>query len=165
MAPKLVMGSRDPDSKVVHDFSRVAARAALVAGFVYLLGSLFDLWILWFADNPGNIQYEFVALTRTTEGFPRLLVATALIYLGMYLGGEVRPMAYKLLAAWVLVLGVGALAVLALLGLNYAGMSANVTEEGRALFRSAMIKAGGLSVLYVVSLLPLGFLGFSTRKR
>jgi len=165
MPEKVVVGTRDPKSKVVHDFAPVVSRVALGAGFVYLLGSLFDLWILWFGQNAGNVQYEFVALTRTTEGFPRLFVATALIYVGFYIGGKAGPATYKVLAGWVLVLGVVALAVLALLGLNYASISSMVTEEGRDEFRWSIIKSGGLSVLYIVSLLPLGILGFSTRKR
>ena len=165
MAQKVVVGTRDPKSKIVHDYSVVVSRVTLGAGFVYLLGSLFDLWILWFGQNPGNIQYEFVALTRTTEGFPRLFVATALIYLGFFVGEKAGPVTYKVLAGWLLALGFGALAILGLLGLNYAGISANVAEEGRDIFRWSMIKAGGLCVLYIVSLLPLGILGFSTRKR
>lgn len=165
MAPQIVVGDRDPNSGVVHDFSGVVSRALWVAGLVYLLGSLLDLGILWFAQNPGGIQAEFVALTRTTEAFPRLFVSTALIYAGVYLGGTVAPWIYRLLAIWLVVLGLIALAVLGLLGLNYPSMSANVTEEGRAIFRSAIVKSGGLSVLYVLSLLPLGLLGFSTRKR
>lgn len=165
MPPSIVVGDRDPKSAVVHDFSGVVSRALWVAGVVYLLGSLLDLGILWFAQNTGGIQFEFVALTRTTEAFPRLFVSTALIYAGLYLGGTVAPWVYRALAVWLIVLGLGALAILGLLGLNYPSMSANVTEGGRAVFRSAIVKAGGLSILYVISLLPLGFLGFSTRKR
>lgn len=165
MPPTVVVGKRGQGDGRLHDFSGVASRALWVAGLVYLLGSLLDLGILWIGQNAGNAQFEFVALTRTVEGFPRLFVATALIYGGLYIGGSDALWAYRLLAVWLLVLGLAALAVLALTGLNYASISGSVTEEGRPLFRTTVIKTGGLSLLYVVSLLPLGFLGFSTRKR
>lgn len=165
MAPTVVVGNRDQGDGRIHDFTGVASRALWVAGLVYLLGSLLDLGILWLGQNTGNVQFEFVALTRTVEGFPRLFVATALIYGGLYLGGSHALWAYRALAAWLLFLGVAALAVLALTGLNYASISGTVTEEGRALFRTSVVKTAGLSLLYVVSLLPLGILGFSTRKR
>lgn len=165
MPPTVVVGKRGEGSGRLHDFAGVASRALWVAGLVYLLGSLLDLGILWLGQNAGNVQFEFVALTRTAEGFPRLLVATALIYGGLYLGGSEALWAYRLLAVWLLALGLAALAVLALTGLNYASISGTVTEEGRALFRTSVIKTAGLSLLYVLSLLPLGILGFSTRKR
>lgn len=165
MASNIVVGTRDPKSGEVHDFSGVVGRASLVAGLVYLIGTLFDLGILWIAQNDGSIQFEFVGLTRTAEAFPRLFVATALVYLGVYLVGTAKPAVYRLLAVWVIGLGLAALALLALLGLNYASISANVTEEGRTAFRTAIVKTGGLGILYVISLLPLGILGFSTRKR
>ena len=165
MPPAVVVGTRDQGAGRVHDFSGVASRALWVAGLVYLLGSLLDLAVLWFGQNAGNVQFQFVALTRTAEGFPRLFVATALIYGGLYLGGSRALWAYRLLATWLLVLGMVALMVLALVGLNYPTISGAVTDEGRPLFRTTVLKTGGLSLLYVVSLLPLGFLGFSTRKR
>lgn len=165
MPPTVVVGKKDGGAGRLHDFSGVTSRALWVAGIVYLLGSLLDLGILWFGQNAGNAQFEFVALTRTAEGFPRLFVATALIYAGLYLGGSATPWVYRLLAVWLVLLGLGALAVLGLLGLNYASVSGLVAEEGRAAFRTSVIKTGGLSLLYVISLLPLGLLGFSTRKR
>lgn len=165
MPPTVVIGKKGEGEGRVHDFSGVASRALWVAGLVYLLGSLLDLGILWIGQNAGTTQFEFVALTRTVEGFPRLIVATALIYGGLYLGGSASLWAYRLLAIWLLVLGLAALAVLGLTGLNYASISGTVAEEGRPLFRTTVIKTGGLSLLYVLSLLPLGFLGFRTRKR
>lgn len=165
MPPTVVVGTKGAGDGRLHDFTGVASRALWVAGLVYLLGSLLDLGILWIGQNAGNVQFEFVALSRTVEAFPRLFVSTALIYAGLYLGGSRSLWTYRLLAAWLVALGLAALAVLALTGLNYASLSGSVTEEGRPLFRTSVIKTGGLSLLYVVSLLPLGFLGFSTRKR
>jgi hypothetical protein len=44
-------------------------------------------------------------------------------------------------------------------------MAGTVTEEAKLLFRSAVLKTGGLGALYVLFLIPLGILGFRTRRR
>lgn len=153
-------------SQVDHDFSRPAGRALWVAGLVYLLGSLLDFFVLWVLQNPGgSMQYEFVALTNTAEGFPRLIVAAALIYGGLHISGFEGTWAYRLLAGFLVALGLAALAMLAVLGLNYAGISSAVSPEGRSVFRASVIKTGLLSLMYATALLPLGILAFRTRKR
>lgn len=162
MATNVVVGEKKKDFP--RDFAKPTGRVLWVAGLIYLLGSLLDFFVLWVLQNQGGVQFEFVALSNTAEGFPRLIVATALIYAGLHISGVNRVWAYRTLAALLVVLGLAALAMLALLGLNYATISSAVTPEGRGLFRSTVVKTGLLNLMYVTALLPLGILGFRTRK-
>ena len=165
MAHKVVVGTRHPKSRVHHDYSTVVSRAALAAGLVYFAAVVFDLYLLWFGQGTVGGQRVFVALTGTIEGLPKMLVATALAYLGFYVGDETGPITYRILAAWLLVLGLGALFALVLLGMNYAYMAESIAYERPTFFRLSMIKAVVMSTICVLSLLPLGALGFQTRKR
>jgi hypothetical protein len=165
MAHKVVIGTRHPKSRVHHDYSTVVSRAAVFAGLVYLIVTLFELWMLWFGPSVTDGQNEFVVLTGTAEALPRLFLTTALVYLGFYVDHDAGPFVYKALAGWLLALGVGALLVLVLLGLTYLSIATGMAEEGGAFVRWSIGKAVGSTALCVVALLPLGVLGFRTRRR
>jgi hypothetical protein len=147
-----------------HDLTRVAGRFVTWAGVVYLVAILVDIGILWLGQRQQGLNFEFVALTRTAEAFPRFILATALIYAGLGVARSGPLAVYRLLAGWVLVLGTAALVVVALTVLNYLSIAGTVTPEAKLMFRSAVVKTGGLGALYVLFLIPLGILGFRTRR-
>lgn len=159
--------TRDPKARILddHDLSGTAGRFVGLAGLVYLAAIAVDLGILWAGQRQEGLNWEFVALTRTAEAFPRFILATALIYAGLALTKNLSLALYRAAAAWVLLLGTIASIVVALTVLNYLNMAGTVTEEAKLLFRSAVLKTGGLGALYVLFLIPLGILGFRTRRR
>lgn len=140
--------------------SGVVGRILLAAGIVYLVASLFDLGILWLAQRQDTIQWEFVALSRTAESYPRLILAIAFLSGGLWVQGTVSRLPYRILGALILILGIGALTILGLVGLNYATLSSAVGPDAESIFRSATLKTVGLSVIYVLVLFPVGILSF-----
>lgn len=166
MANVIVEG-RSSKSRVLddHDLARAAGRFLLWGGMVYLIAVLVDLGVLWIGQNQDSVNFEFVALTRTAEAFPRFILATSLIYAGLWIMRSESLGTFRLLSAWVLLLGVAALILVGLTVLNYLTLASTVTPEAKALFRSAVVKTGGLGALYVLFLIPLGILGFRTRRR
>ncbi len=167
MAKVVVEGRTSKTDRILHDhdLTRPAGRFVAWAGVVYAVAIVVDVAILWFGQNQDSVQFEFVALSRTAEAFPRFILATALIYAGLGILKSASLAVYRLLSAWVLALGVAALAVVGLTVLNYLTMASTVTPEAKQLFRSAVVKTGGLGALYVLFLIPLGILGFRTRRR
>lgn len=158
---------RDQGTRVLadHDLTGTAGRFVAGAGLVYLVAIVIDLGILWLGQRQDGPNFMFVALTRTAEAFPRFILGTALVYAGLALTRSASLALYRALAAWVLVLGTVALILVALTAMNYLGMSSAVIPEAQDVFRSAVIKTGGLGLLYVMFLIPLGILGFRTRRR
>lgn len=167
MAKVIVEGRTQAGRRVVddHDLSLASGRFVAWAGVVYLVAIFVDIATLWFGQRQQGVQFEFVALTRTAEAFPRFILATALIYAGLWIMRASSLYLYRLLSAWVVVLGVAALIVVGLTVLNYLTMASTVTAEGKEIFRAAVVKTGGLGALYVLFLIPLGILGFRTRRR
>ena len=163
----VVVEGRTPKSRVLddHDLSRVAGRFVAWGGVVYTIAIIVDLGVLWFGQNQGTANFEFVALTRTAEAFPRFILATALIYAGLWIIRSDSLGVFRLLSGWVLFLGAAALVVVGLTVLNYLTLASTVTPEAKQLFRAAVVKTGGLGALYVMFLIPLGILGFRTRRR
>lgn len=166
MAPTVV-DNRNPRQRVLddHDLSRVAGRFVAWGGVLYLVAIMVDLAVLWIGQNQGGPNFEFVALTRTSEAFPRFILATALIYTGLWILRSDSLQVFRMMAAWVTFLGIAATVVVGLVILNYLTMASTVTPEANEIFRSAVIKAGGLGALYVLFLIPLGILGFRTRRQ
>lgn len=143
---------------------RPTAIMSFVAGITLLLASLFDYGILWITQRQEAIQWEFVAVTRTVEGFDNLIVATAMIYIGLYLYDKLGVWMNRILSTWVIVMGLACLGLLALGVLNYLGLRGQVNPQAAEIFRASMLKTGMLSLLYAVFLLPAGVLGFRLRK-
>lgn len=162
----IVVDKKSPRAKTHsdHDLPGAAGRFVTWAGVVYLIAIVVDIAILWFGQRQEGLNFEFVALNRTSEAFPRFILATALIYAGLGLMQSASLTAYRALAGWVLVLGTMALIVVSLTTLNYLSMASTVTPEAKVMFRAAVVKTGGLGALYVLFLIPLGILGFRTRR-
>jgi hypothetical protein len=147
------------------DFSWTAARVVLFAGLAILIASLFDYGILWIGQRQDVLQWEFIAVTRTMEGFDNLIFSTALIYLGLYMGDRMGVWANRILCSWLLFLGLASLGLLGLTVLNYLGLRADVQPQAASLFRTSVVKTAFLALLYAGLLFPAGLLGFRSRRR
>lgn len=163
----VITDNRDANARVLadHDLTGTAGRFVGWAGVVYLVAIIVDLGILWLGQRQEGPNFVFVALNRTAEAFPRFILASALIYTGLALTRTASLALYRAMAAWVLALGTMALVVVTLTGLNYMNMASAVAPEAKLVFRSAVVKTGGLGALYVLFLIPLGILGLRTRRR
>lgn len=163
----VITDNRDQSTRVHadHDLAGTAGRFVAGAGVIYLLAIVIDLGILWLGQRQEGPNFLFVALTRTAEAFPRFILGTALVYAGLALTKTASLALYRALAGWVLLLGTVALVLVAMTGMNYMSMSGSVVPEAQGVYRSAVIKTGGLGLLYVLFLIPLGILGFRTRRR
>lgn len=166
-APRVVGGSAKDVQKPVPagGFAKAAGRIAAVAGVIYLIGSLIDNGILWILQRQEGIQWEFVALTRTAENFPDVIVATGLLYLGLESMGRLRVWSNRLMASWVLLLGLIALGMLALTVLNWIGIQSAVNPDAQDVVRQSFIKTSSLTTLYALLLIPAGILGFRVGTR
>lgn len=147
------------------DFSGTVSRSILVAGLAVLIATLFDFGILWIGQRQNSIQWEFVATTRTMEGFDNFITATALVYLGLFMSDRLGVWINRILCIWTLALGLVALALLGLAMLNYLGLRADVQPQAASLFRTSMVKTAFLALLYAGLLFPAGLLGFRSRRR
>lgn len=166
-----ILVSKDKDTGSSHSgstagFTRHAARLSLVAGLILLVGVGIDLGTLWLLQRQSTVQWEFVALSTTTNAYPMLVLSALLFYGYLVLGQKQSLAGYRVVAALVLALGVMGLAVLLLIVTNYFALmkQGGLQPEAIPFFRSVMIKSGGLSALFALCLLPLGVLGFRLPK-
>lgn len=162
-APRVVVGRTERTD--FRDFARPAGRIAIVAGLIYLLGHLLDFGILWIFQRQPGIQWEFVALARSAEAFPDLIVATALVYLGLQLTNSLGVWRNRALSTWVILMGLAGLAIMAVMVLNYLSIRADVAPAAADAVRSSVIKTVSLAALYAVFLIPAGILGFRVKSR
>ena len=150
---------------VGRDYARPAGLVAVAAGLIYLIGHALDFGILWVLQRQPGLQWEFVALTRTVDAFPDLIVATALLYVGLQLGGRLGPVSNRLLGSLVVFLGLGGLAIMALMVLNYLGMRSSIAPTAAATVQSAVLKTLCLAALYAVVLIPAGIISLRAQRR
>ncbi|MEQ9400450.1 MAG: hypothetical protein RJQ04_14905 [Longimicrobiales bacterium] len=146
-----------PQGLTASPYGPHAARALGVAGLVYLVGSLVDLGVLWFLQRQPGLQWEFVAVTNTANAFPRLILAVGLIYGALAFSASEMAVLYKLMAVFVVGLGVVAAMLGALTLLNYLSLSA--ATSAAATLRSTTVKTLVLCGLYFVLLVPVGVMG------
>jgi hypothetical protein len=138
----------------------LAAVGVFAAGFVMLVGSLLDVGILWVLQRQSNPQWEYVAVANTMEAVPRLVLGLGLLYAAAYLGGVASLWIYRVLAVFLVLLGLFSMACGALILSSYLALAKVVTDpEGHLVLRSVAIKALGLSSLYVAVLIPVGIWG------
>ena len=159
MSAKIVGASESRRPLRDSAFSRPVSRAAFAAGLIYLVGSVTDLGILWLAQRQPGVQWEFVAITNTVEAWPRMVLAIGLLYAALYFAGSMSVVAYRVLGAGLLGLGIVALALGGLMVLNYLQVSGNLQGDAAGLIRSSVLKTELLCALYVVTLGPIGGLG------
>lgn len=161
-APRVLGGGVRPDAAQL-DFAKPAGRIALVAGLIYLIGHLLDFGILWILQRQPGLQWEFVALARSAEAFPDMIVATALVYLGLYITGSLGLWNSRLLATLTVLMGLAGLSIMVVMLLNYLSIRASVDPAAAGAVRSSVIKTVSLGALYAAFLIPAGILGFRVR--
>lgn len=145
-------------------FGPHSGRALAVAGLITLIGSLVDLGVLWVMQRQPGIQWEFVAITRTAEAWPRLVLAVGLVYGGAHLAEVTSGLIYKSLAVVLVALGFGGLLLGAILMLNYLSVEGAASGAAGELVRSAVVKTLLLCALYVVLLVPTGVMGLKSPR-
>jgi hypothetical protein len=140
-------------------FRRHASWGLSAAGWIFLLGTVLDLGILWVFQRQEGAQFEFTALASTAEGLPRIVLAVALLYAGLYVGGSTSLIAFRLLG--LLLIGVALLGAVvgALMLTDYFVLRRDVTAEALWIFRSTTVKTLALCAMYVMILVPVGALG------
>jgi len=159
-APRVVVGGEraSPGSRQ----GGVGAGAGMmlaITGIVFLVGTAVDLGVLWILQRQETIQWEFVALTRTMDGFPRLVLAAALLYAGMsFTEGWNRTR--KAVSSFVVVLGLAAGGIGVLIAMDYTSLAEGINEQARPALRSSALKTLVLSGLHFLVLLPAGVIGF-----
>lgn len=126
---------------------------------VLVLGTVVDLGVLWLAQHQSNPQWEFVALVRTLDAFPRLALGFALAYVARLLCRSRSKLGHRVLGVLVLLLGLVGAALGVLLLTDYFVL-ARVVEGANAqlALRSTVVKGLMLSGLYLVLLTPIGAL-------
>ena len=147
-------------SEVVTDrgFARHAAWALVAAGVLMLLGSLVDLGVLWGLQRQDNVRWEFVALSSTAEGFPRMALGIGLLYAAIWVAAVRTMWAWRSLALFLVALGVAAGLLGALMVTDYFALIGQIPVETRQAFRSSVAKSLTLYGLYVIVMLPIGIL-------
>jgi hypothetical protein len=164
-APKVLGGGGSSDALARDlDFAKPAGRIALVAGLIYLIGHLLDFGILWILQREPGLQWEFVALARSAEAFPDMIVATALIYLGLHVTDSLGLWSSRLLATLTTLMGLAGLAIMVVMLLNYLSIRASVNPAAAGAVQSSVFKTVSLAALYAVFLIPAGILGFRVRR-
>ena len=139
--------------------SRHGAIALLAISAVLVLGTFIDLGVLWIGQRQPSAQWEFVALANTIEGFWALVLAAALSYVAMLVGGSKSAAGYRILGIGVLGIGLAGGGLGLLLASDYLALRPGIPPEGMALLTTTTFKGLGLSALYFLVLTPLGFLG------
>src|SRR5262245_24851134 len=89
-----------------------------------------------------------------------MIVATALIYLGLNVTDGLGPWRNRLLSSFVVLMGLAGLSIMGLMVLNYLAIRQQVDPAAASAVQSTVIKTVSLGALYAVFLIPAGILGF-----
>jgi hypothetical protein len=123
------------------------------------LGSLIDVAVLWLGQRQSSPQWEYAALVNTLEGMWGPVLAVALAYLALHLGGLRSLWGYRSLAIVVIALGAVGAVMGGLLATDYFVLKSRFTADSAAVFNAATLKGLALAGLYTVILVPLGATG------
>lgn len=168
--PEILVGDQRTKGRATADPDYLASHAARVfvaGGVILLVGVLVDLFTLWVLQKQPTVEWEFLALSTTTNSYPLLLLSATLIYGGLALGRSRSLSMYRLVAALVLLLGVFGLTVGFLIGTNYLALTraAKPTAQAAMLAKSQAMKAVGISLMFGGLMAVMGVLGLRVRKR
>jgi hypothetical protein len=147
--------------------ARHAARLFVAGGTILLLGVGLDLFALWVLQRQDTIQWEFVALGTTTNSYTLMIVSVALFYGALAASRTESIAAYRLMAIVVIVMGLFGLTIGFLIGTNYLAVArdARITPDAASVFKSLVVKSGGVSLLFATGMLFAGVLGLRMPKR
>jgi hypothetical protein len=169
---EMVMAQRDRPPIVVGDSTETgrfrlldvhteqnAARVLWAAGLLYLIGSLADVILAWFVNaDPGNPNSEFITLSSTVEGTPRIVLAVALIWVALHIRGSASLITQRFFGLILILLGIGGAIVGAMMVSDYFVIRGQVLPEEQTVFASIVLKTLTLSALHLVLLVPVGVL-------
>lgn len=156
---RMVITPKKAGAYTVEGFRRHVARGFYAAGVIFLVGTALDLAILWVFQRQPGPQWEFSALASTAEGLPRLVLAIALLYGGLYTAASTSLLAYRFLALIAILIALAGAAVGGLMLSDFFVLRRQVSPEGLSIFRSTVLKTLVLCGMYVFVLFPLGVLG------
>lgn len=144
------------------DFTRHVTRGLWFMTGVLLIGSVIDLGVLWVLQRQNQPQWEFVAIANTLDAFPRFALALAGAYLALFVGRSTSLISFRVLATAAILLGVVSAALGALMVTDYLALAklASTQQQVVAALKSAMVKAGALSVFFCMASLLVGILGW-----
>ncbi len=157
--PRMVITPKKAGAFTVEGFRRHVARGFYAAGVIFLVGTSLDLAILWVFQRQPGPQWEFSALASTAEGLPRLVLAIALLYGGLYTAASTSLLSYRVLALVAILIALAGAAVGGLMLSDFFVLRRQVSAEGLWIFRSTVLKTLVLCGMYVFVLFPLGVLG------
>jgi hypothetical protein len=158
--PSVVVGpGRALQVRMSRAFQGVAARAAAITAYLFLAGAAYDLGILWIVQRQGSPEWEFGALTVTVETLPRFVLAIALLYIARSLRGSTSLIGYRLMAVFLLAIGLIGAAAAGLAVTDFFILRRSVEPAALAIFTSTTVKTVGMGVLHALLLVPLGVSG------
>lgn len=158
----MIQGTRDTsrsgslESVSRTGYSGVVALVLWSLAAIYVIGTIVDLTVLWGLQRQDNVQWEFVAVTRTAEGWPRLILGVAAGLLALHIRGSRSRIVYGLFGALLLVLGLGGAALGVLAVMEYAPLRSMVQGAGADMLQSSTAKTLILAALYFLLLTPAG---------
>jgi hypothetical protein len=156
--PIVVGGSKTRIAYGADAFNRPAAVGLSVAGFIFIIGSIIDILLLWTLQRQPLPQWEFTALATTAEGLPRIVLGIALVFAAMFVRGSTSLLKYRLFGLMLIGLGLMGVAIAGLMVTDFFALRSLVNPEARWMFRSTVIKTMLLCGMYVVFLVPAGVL-------
>jgi hypothetical protein len=148
--------------------ARHAARVFAAVSLVLVAGVVLDLFTLWVLQRQDTPQWEFVALSTTTNAYPLLLISLVLVYGALALSRSSSVKAYRLAAIVSIVFALAGIGVGFLVATNYLAISREAARSAGpavTLFKSQALKAGALSALFGGVLMLVGLLGLRMPKR
>jgi hypothetical protein len=160
----VILGSREGKGRApvpADAFRKHAGLGFAAAAALFFVGSVIDLVVLWVLQRQSQPEWEFIAITRTVDAYPRFVLAIALLFGALYLSQSTSLLWYRLGAAAMLTLGVAAVFLGILMVMNYfalASLAAGQTDA-LAMLRSSAFKAVSLSGIFALLLIPLGAMG------
>lgn len=158
--PTVVVGpGRALQVRMSRAFQGVAGRAAAITAYLFIAGAAYDLVILWVVQRQASPEWEFGALTATVETLPRFVLAIALLYIARSFRGSTSLLGYRLMAVFLIVIGLIGAAAAGLAITDYFILRRSVEPAALALFRSTTVKTVGMGVLHALLLVPLGVSG------
>lgn len=146
---------------------RYGAIGMAAAAAFLLLGTAVDWTSLWILQRQPSPQWEFVAVGSTLEGFTRPVLGLAFAFCALVFGRVARVWAYRLVAGLMLLFGLAAAALAAIMVSDYFILSELARDQPQVLgvFRSNTIEAVATGGLCFLLLVPGGLLAMRAIRR
>lgn len=151
------------------DPGSLAKRAAAVVGAVgvmLLAGAIIDLVTLWMIQRQDTLEWELVALGTTTNSFPILGLGVVLLYAYLVLNRSESLAKYRVVSVLAVMVGLVGFVVGFLVATNYLAVTkaATIRTEAVPIFKSIVVKTGGISAVYGTLMVGAGLLALRRPK-